>query len=88
MKFLDMNDDFFNELMKRLEEIQKKLESLGSEPEELWMDNDQACSYMNVSKRTLQSYRDRNLIQYSQYGSKIWYKFDWIREFLEKHKKP
>lgn len=88
MKFLDMNDDFFNELMERLKEIQKQLHKLGSEPEELWIDNDQARSYLNVSKRTLQSYRDRKIIQYSQHGSKIWYKYDWIREFLEKHKKP
>lgn len=88
MKFLDMNDDFFNELMERLKKIQTQLESLGSEPEELWMDNEQACSYLNVSKRTLQSYRDSKLIQYSQHRGKIWYKFDWIKEFLEKHKKP
>ena len=83
-----MNDDFFRELMKKLEEIKKQLDNLGSEPEELWMDNDQVCGYLNVSKRTLQSYRDRELIKFSQFGSKIWYKFDWIKEFLEKHRKP
>lgn len=88
MQFVQIDEHSFNQLMVKMTAIEKKLNEFNSEPEELWMDNDQVRSYLNVSKRTLQSYRDKKLIQYSQHGAKIWYKYDWIREFLEKHKKP
>jgi len=55
--------------------------------EELWWDNEQLCTYLNISTRTLQSYRDNGAIEFSQYGSKIWCRYQDVQEFLERHRK-
>lgn len=94
MNYYPIDRSFFMQLMEKLNEMLRKMnlllreiENLGSEPQELWLDNDQVCNYLNISKRTLQSYRDKRLIKYSQFGSKIWYKFQWVQEFLQRNMK-
>ena len=58
------------------------------EPQVYWWNNREACRLLDVSPRTMQTYRDNRLIKFSQLKSKIWYKDEWIQEFLEKHQKP
>lgn len=38
------------------------------------MDSQQVCRLLDVSKRTLQSYRDKGLIPYSSVGGKFFYR--------------
>lgn len=53
-----------------------------------WLTNRQAMELLDVSKRTLQSYRDGGLITFSQVGSKIYYSRQDINAFLKKHSNP
>jgi excisionase family DNA binding protein len=47
--------------------------------------NDEVCSILNISKRSLQNYRDRRMITFIQCGRKILYTEDSIKAFLEAH---
>ena len=88
MKQYILESEEFERLMKKLEVIEEKLNNTSPMDEEIWFVNEQVCNYLQICKRTLQSYRDDDLIEYRQIGAKIWYKFKWIMEFLERHGKP
>ena len=48
--------------------------------------NEDFCSLMGISKRTCQHWRDQKWIEFSQVSNKIFYTWDQIEAFLEKHK--
>ena len=39
-----------------------------------WLDGQEVCLYLNISPRTLQTYRDTGKISFSQINRKIYYK--------------
>ena len=39
-----------------------------------WLHNSDVCQLLNISKRTLEEYRDKNIIPYTQFAGKILYK--------------
>lgn len=52
---------------------------------EKWLSGDQVCHLLRISKRTLQAYRSRGIIPYSQVSRKIYYKVSDIDEYLDAH---
>jgi hypothetical protein len=52
---------------------------------ETWLDIQEVCLLLKISKRTLQSYRDNNILPYSQVAGKIYFKAGDIEEHLLKH---
>lgn len=50
-----------------------------------WLTGDEICKLLRVSKRTLQNYRDKRVIPFSQIGRKIYYKYSDIVNYLELH---
>jgi len=56
--------------------------------DERWLDNQQVCDLLIISKRLLQSYRDEKKIPFSQINHKIYYKASDIQKFLKKNYKP
>jgi DNA-binding transcriptional MerR regulator len=41
------------------------------------------CEKLGISKRTLQTYRDRGLLPYSQINHKIYYRTEDVEAFVE-----
>jgi len=90
MEEIKISTEKFNELINSIDKLNKKFESkftLNPLPER-WLDIQEACHVLNVSKRTLQTYRDTGVLPFSQIGSKIYYKAVDIQAHLEKHYKP
>jgi len=50
-----------------------------------WISSEEVCRLLMISKRTLQSYRDRGILPFAQIGRKIYYKASEIDDFLERH---
>jgi MerR family transcriptional regulator, repressor of the yfmOP operon len=50
-----------------------------------WLSSEQVCCLLMISKRTLQSYRDRGTLPFSQIGRKIYYKASDIQAYLDSH---
>lgn len=80
-----IDTEAFKQIMSKLDAIEEKLNAKSEVPEELWLDNEQLCSYLNISSRTLQNYRDNGVIKFSQYGAKIWYRYQDVQDFLNGH---
>lgn len=51
-----------------------------------WLDNEDLCRLLNVSKRTLQSYRDTGKLPFSQINHKVFYKQKDVKAFLNERK--
>jgi len=49
---------------------------------EKWLDNEVVCKLLQISKRSLQSYRDNGTIHFSQIGHKCYYKTSDIEQFI------
>lgn len=50
--------------------------------EERWLDNQEVCLILGISKRTLQSYKDKGLLSFSKLNRKNYYKFSDVKLLL------
>ena len=48
-----------------------------------WLHNGDVCRLLNISKRTLQHYRDTGVLPFSQIGHKCYYKREDVGRLLE-----
>jgi hypothetical protein len=83
-----LTDTEFQELNKRLANIEALLLEKQKHPTEIIYDNSDFIRLMNISKRTAQDWRDEGLITFSQIGNKIYYRQEYVKEFMDKHLKP
>ncbi|QHC84713.1 DNA-binding protein [Empedobacter brevis] len=77
-------DEMKNEL-KALLELTKKAKRKYDPVfrEEKWLDNQDVCLMMNISKRTLQTYKDKGLLPYSKLNRKNYYKHSDVQALLK-----
>lgn len=75
------------EILKRetLEKIFDQLDLLTAPPERVFFNTKQLCEFLGLSKKTIQKYRDQNLLGYSQLGSVILYRLSDVIKMFEKH---
>lgn len=68
------------ELLERTQKLQPK------SVDEEWYTSSDVCRLLGISLRTLQNYRDKGLIPYSQVGHKCYYKIRDVDAFIEKNR--
>lgn len=87
MQVITIESEAFQKIVDRLEAIEKRInEVIKSNPlSEMWLDNQNVCELLHISKRTLQQYRDTGKIPFSQIGAKIYYMAVDIETFLMKN---
>lgn len=82
-----MSTKVFNALTQRVEDIEEKAERLYRRQEDLglkkWLDNQDVCEILDITKRTLQSYREKGLLPYSRIEHKIRYKPEDVQNLLQ-----
>ena len=86
MEIVTIEKKTFEEMKSRFNHFNEHIQNLCSRykpPERMnWLDNADVCEKLNVSKRTLQTYRDRGLLPYSQINHKMYYKLEDVEAFL------
>ncbi|MFC2106909.1 helix-turn-helix domain-containing protein [Bacteroidota bacterium] len=86
----------FNEIVKGIEEIKQLLTQkpkdnpawVASQIEKVWLDKKEVCKILRISERTLQKYRDNNVIPFTRIGNKIQYKTEDVKAHFIKHYHP
>ncbi|PVH26832.1 helix-turn-helix domain-containing protein [Sphingobacterium corticibacter] len=71
------------QLRSRIEEILKNYRPVMNG--EIYLSGEDVCKMLHISKRTLQQYRDDNILPHIQIGGKIIYKESDILTILEKN---
>lgn len=77
----------YDRIRQCLKDLLEKNRKLQPKPvDEEWYTNRDVCRLLGISLRTLQNYRDKGLIPYSQVGHKCYYKIRDVEEFMEKNR--
>ncbi len=77
-------------LQQRFENFVSRMDALCAplcKASEKWLDNSEVCRLLNVSMRTMQTYRDTGKLAYSQINGKIYYKVSDVEDFMRSHLK-
>ena len=85
MEMLIIEKQALDELTSRLDTLKTKLDSLyvnsGVAPQK-WLDIQQVCMRLSISKRTLQNLRDSGVLPFTKIGGKVFYKPEDIEKML------
>ena len=78
MEVIMIETKTFEIMQKRFENFVTRIDELCNQHEgrglKKWMDNQDVCQILNITKRTLQTYRDNGILPYTMIGHKIYYK--------------
>lgn len=87
MEVITISSEAFQQLMSRLENLESYFKHIAKQQpmSEAWLDIEETCKILKVSKRTLQSYRDDGILTFSQVGGKIYFSASAIEEHLKNH---
>lgn len=87
MEIVTIEKKTFEEMKNRFDMFSEHIRNVCSRyksPEKMnWLDNTDVCGKLGVSKRTLQTYRDRGLLAYSRINHKIYYRLEDVETFIE-----
>lgn len=78
---LDGIKNDIKELLELTENATRKYKPIFKE--EKWLDNQEVCLMMSITKRTLQTYKDKGLLPYSKLNRKNYYKLSDVQALLQ-----
>ena len=85
VKLITVED--YRGLLNQLNTIEKKLDRMTPEKlDEVTYTSEQVCKMLGIATKTLQNYRDKKSIGFSQVSSKIWYTAKDVQEFLNRNR--
>lgn len=87
MELVTFESEAYKEIIRNINEIKSNLNNKGNNTplSETWLDIQETCQLLKISKRTLQSYRDNGILPFSQIGGKIYFRAGDIEDHLKKH---
>ena len=69
MEIISIHTEVLDSLIKNLKDLIEEVEQICRNEDytlQVWLDNQDVCEILNVSKRTLQNYRDTGRLAYSR----------------------
>jgi excisionase family DNA binding protein len=90
MQVITMTTEAYQHLIDKIDAIAGNIsDKSNTNPlSDKWLDIQEVCLLLKISKRTLQSYRDNGTLPFSQVSGKIYFKASDIEKHLENHYKP
>lgn len=86
MKIISIEAQIFEQMMEKFNAFTQKVDSICDKHRDKmlqdWMDNQDVCTILNISKRSLQTYRDNGTLPYTQIGHKMYYKPEDIEKMM------
>ena len=91
-KDLNMESDEMQLVVSALRGVEKRIVEVAAPHKplfagELFLTDKKVCERLYISPRTLQDYRDRKIIPYTQFAGKILYKTSDLEKLLEENYK-
>jgi hypothetical protein len=88
MEVIAIQKSTFDEMKNELEELLAITESATQKystifKDQKWLDNQEVCLMMNITKRTLQTYKDKGLLSFSRLNRKNYYKLSDVQALLQ-----
>jgi len=89
MDIIAIESRTFEQMKERFKDFSKQVKSIcgDSQGKEQWLGNEDVCGLLQISPRTLQSYRDNGILPFSQIGRKCYYKVSDVEQLINNSKK-
>lgn len=89
MDIIAIESKTFDQMKERFKNFSRQVKDLcgDNQDKEQWLGNDDVCSLLQISSRTLQSYRDNSFLLYSQIGRKCYYRVSDVEQLINNSKK-
>ena len=88
MEIVNIEARTYEAMMSRFEQFARRVDSLceqhRSKEMKEWLDNQDVCAILNISKRTLQTLRDNGTLGYTMIGNKAYYKPEDVQNIIGK----
>ena len=90
VKDLNMDADEILVVLSALDKVNRRIKEVAETHKplfagELFLTGKEVCERLYISPRTLQDYRDRKIIPYTQFAGKILYKASDLEKMLEEN---
>jgi hypothetical protein len=84
MEIVAIESKTFEQIKQRFEDFAKQVKNLcgDNQNKEKWLGNEDVCELLQISSRTLQSYRDNGILPFSQIGRKCYYRVSDIENLI------
>ncbi|MFB6317305.1 helix-turn-helix domain-containing protein [Saccharicrinis sp. FJH54] len=89
MDFKLIEEKDLNKIIGKIDQLQSTIDSMGQKNvnplTDKWLDNQEVCELLHMSRRKLQDMRDKSEIQFSKIGGKIYYKASDVENLLNQN---
>lgn len=91
MDVITIESKAYKELVEKINTIANfvvshESDKQGEDPDQMWVDNYEVRTFLNISERTLQRLRSEGMIPYSIISGKSYYKIAEIKRMLEERR--
>lgn len=85
MEIIAIERNTFEQVKEHLILFAKQIKKLcvDDQPKDKWLDNQDVCELLNISKRSLQYYRNCGKLPFSQINNKCYYKVADVEKLLK-----
>ena len=87
MEIVNIEKKTYEDFVGKFEHFVKKMTEMGNRGTDKrlgeWLDNDDVCSILRISQRTLQTLRDNGTLAYSQISHKTYYKPEDVQRIIK-----
>jgi len=89
MDIIAIESKTFDQIKERFKDFSQQVKDLcgNNQDKEQWLGNEDICSLLKISQRTLQTYRDNGILPYSQIGRKCYYRISNVEQLINNSKK-
>ncbi len=88
MEVITIQSEAFQTLMKKLNAMEEQIEKIGNRRprlEDEYIDSSEVCRLLQISRKTLERYRENDMIPYTKIKKRIYYRFRDIDAFMERN---
>ncbi len=90
MEIVNFDKRTYDMMMARFKDFTARVEQIcnSTQDRELgeWLDNQELCHALSISKRTLQTLRDCGSLPHSMVNHKVYYRASDVEKFINNHK--
>ncbi|MBV4204627.1 helix-turn-helix domain-containing protein [Bacteroides salyersiae] len=89
MDIIAIESKTFEQMKERFKGFSNQVKDLcgDNQDKEQWLGNEDVCALLQISLRTLQSYRDSGMLPFSQIGRKCYYRVSDMQQLIDNSKK-
>ena len=89
MDIIAIESKTFEQMKERFKVFSNQVKDLcgDNQDKEQWLGNEDVCALLQISPRSLQSYRDNGMLSFSQIGRKCYYRLSDVEQLINNSKK-